>query len=201
MLDTPDDAGPQAQELLVKSRVGRWHLNEMYNSYREKMRTDNQQRQEREEISAVTRKSGSDTTQGLSDDGAAEANWPEFVENPERVFNITGAAYNKGKLGHVDKSFALRYGLDVTSKQRLEADHREAAQELRRRRTYGLQRSLCSWPSRSTTIVTAWASGIASADPVDNTHFKHERKLAPACGKDRIELAGSGVHKKIQNLF
>ena len=37
MLDIPDDAGPQAQELLVKSRVGR-HLNEMYNSYRKRWR-------------------------------------------------------------------------------------------------------------------------------------------------------------------
>ena len=51
MLDIPDDAGPQAQELLVKSRVGRWHLNEMYNSYREKMENETtQQRQEREEM-------------------------------------------------------------------------------------------------------------------------------------------------------
>lgn len=211
ILDLPEDAGPEAQETIVKTRIGRWHLNEMYNNFREEMENETtQQRQEREEIIRRYEQEREQLTpvqRAELDDAVAavEANWTEFVENPERVFNITGAAYNKGKPGHVDKSFALRYGLDVTSKKRLEV---RIIEKLHKNYVGvelldydDLYARVAIKISNHRDSMGQWV--IASADPLDNDHYKHERKLAPACGKDRIEPISwfLGVHKKIQNLL
>ena len=164
MLDIPDDAGPQAQELLW-ARVGRWHLNEMYNSYREKMengqlssvksvRNHPSVEEEREQLTPDAKGRANDAV------AAVEANWQSLSRTLRGSSTSPAAAYNKGKLGHVDKSFALRYGLDVTSKKRLDV---RIIEKLHKNyvnvELMDFNISTLVWPSRSATIVTAWASG------------------------------------------
>jgi len=208
MLDTPEDTGRDGQEMIVMTRIARYRINEQYNLFREKM--DNEtahQKQEREEIIRRYEEEREQLTpsQKAEIDDAVDAvdqNWMEFVQNPERTFVITGAAFNNGKAGHVDKSFALRYGIDVTMRKRMQVRVIERLHknyvgvELMDYNDLYCRVALKISNHRDTN--GQWV--IASADATDNNHYKHERKLAPAGGKDVTKPISwfLQTHKEIQ---
>jgi len=208
MLDIPEDTGPEGQETIVQTRIGRYRINEQYNLLREKMDNETaQQKQEREEIIRryeEEREQLTPTQRAEMDDAVAavDDNWMEFVQNPERTLVITGAAYNKGKPGHVDRSFALRYGIDVTMRKRMEVRIIERLHknyigvELMDYNDLYCRVALKISNHRDTN--GQWV--IASADAVDNNHYKHERKLAPAGGKDISKPISwfLQIHREIQ---
>ena len=130
MLDIPEDAGPEARETIIRERLTQRHSDFARNKDEQKqLETEEDYKQRIEEIQQELQRMTEEREQltpqqraELDDAIKAVANaWPDFRAKPKRSLSIIGAGYNK-KLGHIDKVFALRYGINVTGKKRIDVN-------------------------------------------------------------------------------
>jgi hypothetical protein len=118
LLYLPEDAGPEATATIINVRLAVLRLEE-YGRHQDRVKieeTQDELRRHREIFEQLSpeEQEESDVAKTMIDDL-----WMDWITEPERPFIVTGAAYNNGRLGHVDKLVALRLGIDITNKKRL----------------------------------------------------------------------------------
>ena len=121
LLHLPEDAGPESQAIIVNTRLALLRLEE-YGRYQDRLELEETQeelRKHKERFEQLTpeQKKESDVATSMIGD-----TWTNWITEPERPFAAVGAAYNNGRLGHVDKVFALRLGIDITNRKRIKTN-------------------------------------------------------------------------------
>ena len=194
MLDIPEDAGTEAREVIIRERLMKRHseyanskdeqkylaTEEDYKQRIEQMQQELQQLiEEREQLTPQERAEVDKAVEQLS------AAWPEFMKEPERNFGIIGCGY-LGSLKHIDKTFALRYGIDVTSRKRILV---KVSKRLHSNYVGGYLPEYDNMPIKAALKISSqrdtrgsWV--IASVNYMDDKCFAIEKRFAPQGGKD-----------------
>ena len=194
LLEIPEDAGEEATKVILGERLSKRHFDyanaqkedkylsteEDYKQRIEELQADLQQMvDEREQLTPKERAELDDAIKDVADA------WHDFTTHPDRTFGIIGAGYSK-KPGHIDKVFALRYGIDVTKRKRIRV------QIVKRLETNYVGCYLPEYDNQPIVAALKKSSHrdannqwiIASVKYLDKSCFKIEKRYAPNGGKD-----------------
>lgn len=185
-----DDAGPQAQEQLIKTKIAfyetkRWYEHQLNQTTEQLEEEAERYRKELEQLTPRER------AELLGAAAELDKDWPNFVENPNRALGIIGAGYFGGKLGHIDKYFAMRLGIDTTQRKRIQVEITNRAKKNYVRGTlpeYHDQPVVAALKkSRQADTKGQWV--IASIEPgeMNSEYFQQELSVFPQGVKDLVE--------------
>ena len=184
------DAGPQAQEQIIKTKIAfyetkRW-LEDQLNQTNEQM--EEEAERYRKELEQLTPRERAELLGAAAE---LDKEWPNFVDNPNRALGIIGAGYHDGKLGHIDKYFAMRLGINTTQRKRIQLNITNRAKKNYVRGTlpeYDDQPVKAAL-KKSTQADTKGQWVIASIEPgeLNNEYFKQELSVFPQGVKDLVK--------------
>ena len=185
-----EDAGPQAQEQIIKTKIAfyetkQWLEKQLEQSMSEMEAETERHRREMEQLTPQEK------SELLNAQEELDRDWPLFVEHPNRALGIIGAAYHGGKLSHLDKYFAMRMGIDSTKRKRIQVKITDRGKKNYVRGTlpeyHDLPVVAALKKSRQADTKGQWV--IASIQPGDLTeeYFTQELAQFPQGVKDMIE--------------
>lgn len=185
-----DDAGPQAQEQIIKTKIAfyetkRW-LEHQLNQTNEQL--EEEAERYRKELEQLTPRERAELL-GAADE--LDKEWHLFVEHPNRALGIVGAGYHGGKLGHIDKYFAMRLGIDSTQRKRIQLNitNRGKKNYVRGTLPEYHDQPVVAALKKSTQADTKGQWVIASIEPgeLKDEYFKQELSVFPLGVKDLVQ--------------
>jgi len=185
-----DDAGPKAQLQIIRTKVAFYETKRWLESQLEQTNEQLEEEAERyrKELEQLTPRERAELLGAAAE---LDKDWPNFVENPNRALGIVGAGYFGGKLGHIDKYFAMRLGIDTTKRKRINVNITNRAKKNYVRGTlpeYDDQPVIAAL-KKSTQADTKGQWVIASIEPgeLNSEYFKQELRVFPQGVKDMVK--------------
>lgn len=199
LLEVPDDAGPNSTREIIRERISAQH-SRYYAFQRETgmSKTVEQMKAEAEglleEVKRLEEERSQLTPEQLSEVEKAiiglDKEFDNWLKRGEMSFYINGfSRYNT--LGHVDKSFMLRYGIDVTRKKRI------SFRPMQRERDNYIGGNIIHTSGEETPCIIGvkisnspdarnqWA--VVTTEPMDIRQYRIEKRVLGPGGKDALK--------------
>lgn len=184
------DAGPQAQEQIIKTKVAFYETKQWYEKQLEQSKAEMEAEAERHlrEMEQLTPQERAEL-QNAQDE--LDRDWSLFVEQPTRALGIIGAGYHNGKLGHIDKYFAMRMGIDTTKRKRIQVHITDRAKKNYVRGTlpeyHDLPVLAALKKSRQADTKGQWVIASIAPGELTDEYFTQELKQFPQGVKDMVK--------------
>lgn len=184
------DAGPKAQEQIIKTKIAFYETKRWLESQLEQTAEQLEEEAERyrKELEQLTPRERAELLGAAAE---LDKEWPNFVENPNRALGIIGAGYFGGKLGHIDKYFAMRLGINTTQRKRIQVNitNRGKKNYVRGTLPEYHDQPVVAALKKSTQADTKGQWVIASIEPgeLNSEYFKQELSVFPQGVKDMVK--------------